>query len=29
MIAEHLARARLTGQIPQMLERLAGIAANR
>jgi hypothetical protein len=29
MIAEHLARAQLTGQVPQMLERLVGIAAHR
>jgi uncharacterized protein YndB with AHSA1/START domain len=28
-MAEHLARAQLTRQIPQMLERLATIAANR
>lgn len=28
-MAEHIARAQLTRQIPQMLERLATIAANR
>jgi hypothetical protein len=28
-MAEHLARAQLTRQIPQMLERLASVAANR